>query len=175
MLSSEQKSVFIYMLIGLIIAFIVVLVPLANPLLIYLNNILYIVIPLIIIGITYVFGIAHIAKMRFFDQAIINPLHEIENIKLLKAKQYLSNTLEQVVLATLVYILIFLIISLDSLYMITLLSIVFFIGRVLFFIGYDKGASRRALGFTLTFYPTVIAGLVVILEILMHFIKLSLA
>ncbi len=32
--------------------------------------------------------------------------------------------------------------------------ILFAIGRVLFIVGYDRGAGSRALGFTLTFYPT---------------------
>ncbi len=35
-------------------------------------------------------------------------------------------------------------------------SSLFLLGRVLFFYGYARGASGRALGFALTFYPTVL-------------------
>lgn len=41
------------------------------------------------------------------------------------------------------------------------LTALFVVGRLLFWIGYADGAKARALGFALTFYPSV-AGLVII-------------
>ena len=44
-----------------------------------------------------------------------------------------------------------------------LAAISFGIGRVLFFVGYRKGASFRALGFAMTFYPSVLMLLCLVL------------
>ena len=41
-------------------------------------------------------------------------------------------------------------------------AILFFVGRVLFWRGYAHGASARALGFALTFYPSVAMLLLVV-------------
>ncbi len=41
--------------------------------------------------------------------------------------------------------------------MLTALAILFCIGRALFWAGYGRGAGGRALGFALTFYPTIAA------------------
>jgi len=41
-------------------------------------------------------------------------------------------------------------------------AILFFIGRVLFWRGYARGAPGRALGFALTFYPTVAMLLLIV-------------
>ena len=37
-----------------------------------------------------------------------------------------------------------------------LAALAFGLGRVLFFVGYNKGASSRAIGLTLSFYPTMV-------------------
>jgi hypothetical protein len=46
------------------------------------------------------------------------------------------------------------------------LVVLFGLGRLLFWLGYARGAAGRAFGFALTFYPTafaLIAGLVLVL------------
>ena len=50
-------------------------------------------------------------------------------------------------------------------------SAMFVVGRLLYFTTYKNGAPARALGFTLTFYPTVI--LVVTLSVTLIWQKLS--
>lgn len=74
--------------------------------------------------------------------------------KLLQA--LLQNTLEQVMLATLVYVACTLLGSPRILSMMSVGSAMFLAGRALFLWGYDRGAPSRALGFGLTFYPTVV-------------------
>lgn len=68
----------------------------------------------------------------------------------------LQNTLEQAVLATLVYLACIALGSQRMLAMMGVGSILFVIGRALFFAGYSRGAAGRALGFGLTFYPTLL-------------------
>ena len=41
-------------------------------------------------------------------------------------------------------------------------AILFFLGRLLFWRGYSHGAPARALGFALTFYPTVVMLVLVV-------------
>jgi len=68
----------------------------------------------------------------------------------------LQNTLEQLVLASLVYLACTVLGSQRVVSMVPFASVLFLAGRALFFWGYDRGAPGRALGFGLTFYPTVV-------------------
>ena len=67
----------------------------------------------------------------------------------------LQNTLEQLALALPVYAAWSLLGPPHRLNMVLAASALFFFGRLLFFWGYQRGASGRALGFAITFYPTV--------------------
>jgi hypothetical protein len=73
--------------------------------------------------------------------------------KLLQA--LLQNTLEQAAIALPVYAAWSIWAPARLVGMVLTASILFLCGRVLFFSGYHRGASGRALGFVLTFYPTV--------------------
>jgi uncharacterized membrane protein YecN with MAPEG domain len=75
------------------------------------------------------------------------------------AQAIIQNTLEQTVLALAVYALLAVALPKSSLGVIWAMSAAFVIGRVAFAVGYRHGAAGRALGFGMTFYPTV-AGLV---------------
>ncbi len=68
----------------------------------------------------------------------------------------LQNTLEQVVLASLAYVISALLVPHSWLASIPAAAILFLIGRILFSRGYDRGAGARAVGFGLTFYPSVL-------------------
>ena len=68
----------------------------------------------------------------------------------------LQNTLEQLALAGLVYLACAMLGSARVASAIPVASALFLLGRVLFFWGYSRGAPGRALGFGLTFYPTVV-------------------
>jgi hypothetical protein len=67
----------------------------------------------------------------------------------------LQNTLEQSVLAFLVYLVWAIRMPATTLSVLPIAAGAFFLGRILFFAGYEKGAASRALGFALSFYPSV--------------------
>jgi len=67
----------------------------------------------------------------------------------------LQNTLEQVTLAGFVYGSCAILLPYHWLPVIPASALLFSLGRALFFRGYGSGAAARALGFGLTFYPTI--------------------
>ncbi|WP_343065438.1 MAPEG family protein [Gluconacetobacter sacchari] len=108
-------------------------------------------------------AIARVATARFFSPQDIDgsgltaPTREVSI-----DRAVLQNTLEQVILAVGSY---FSLIATrkENLDIIPALVFLFVVGRVLFWVGYSKGASHRACGFGLTFYPTVFSILFSIL------------
>lgn len=68
----------------------------------------------------------------------------------------LQNTFEQTLLASLVYCAWSVVMPATSLSVVPIAAISFGLGRILFFTGYKKGAPSRAIGFTLSFYPSII-------------------
>ena len=68
----------------------------------------------------------------------------------------LQNTLEQAVLAVLVHLIWAVTMPGDWLPAIPAATTLFVVGRMLFWRGYERGAAARAMGFGLTFYPTVL-------------------
>ena len=74
--------------------------------------------------------------------------------KLLQAQ--LQNTLEQLVLALPAYAACVALGPPQDRMLVLVASALFFCGRLLFFLGYRRGAAGRAFGFALTFYPTVV-------------------
>ncbi len=109
-----------------------------------------------------IFSIARLAKHRFFTPEDMdgNGLTKgTDKVNLLQS--LLQNTLEQLVIAIPVYLAWFILMPPQFCSVIMLCSIAFGMGRILFFIGYKNGAPSRALGFTLTFYPTVCMAITV--------------
>jgi hypothetical protein len=78
----------------------------------------------------------------------------------------LQNTLEQTVLAVLVHSMWAITMPLAWISVVPAAAILFVSGRVLFVRGYRGGAPSRALGFTLTFLPSVLMGIVVVVGLL---------
>jgi uncharacterized membrane protein YecN with MAPEG domain len=112
-------------------------------------------------AVVHLISIARVAQHRFFcaDDIDGSALAKgTPHVKLLQA--LLQNTLEQLMLAVCVYFFAALTLKTDLLALIPVASVLFFLGRILFFIGYAGGASSRAYGFALTFYSTVILGLI---------------
>jgi hypothetical protein len=100
--------------------------------------------------------IARLAKHRFWTPQDIHgsALTEgTERARLLQA--LLQNTLEQAVLAIPVYLAAALVFPARLLPLVAAAAVLFVIGRIQFFRGYASGASSRAAGFGLTFYPSV--------------------
>lgn len=69
----------------------------------------------------------------------------------------LGNTLEQVVLAVPAHLALATVLRPDEMALILALVLLFSLGRLAFWLSYVHGAGARALGFGLTFYPSVLA------------------
>jgi MAPEG family len=100
--------------------------------------------------------IARLAKHRFSTPQDIQGSalpNGTDRARLLQA--LLQNTLEQAVLAVPVYFCAALIYPKTLLPLVVCSAALFVVGRLLFFRGYAGGATSRAAGFGLTFYPSV--------------------
>jgi len=101
-------------------------------------------------------GIALLARHRFFTPADIDGGGLSDGTPTAKLLQSLiQNTLEQVMLAVPAYGAWLWLAPEGRRGLVILCAGLFGVGRLLFFLGYRFGASARALGFTLTFYPSV--------------------
>ncbi len=100
--------------------------------------------------------IGNVARLRFLSPANIDAgsADPSTSPTLRSSTAVLQNTLEQGVLAVIVYAAAALMLSAPSAMLIAA-TMLFSIGRLLFWAGYRRGAEARALGFGLTFYPTV--------------------
>ena len=113
-------------------------------------------------------AIMRVAKYRFFHGDVINASSQLKNKSdqnLMVLQSILTNTVEQVVLAVCVYLCWLAMAPSEDMSAICIASLAFFLGRVLFFIGYKKGAGARSAGFILTFYPQ---GLLIIHMVVMY-------
>ena len=118
---------------------------------------------------TLLICIARLANHRFFSEDDIDGSALTEGTpqaKLLQA--LLQNTLEQLAIAAPVYFLAALTLQPSMLGAVPTVAGLFFVGRMLFFKGYAKGAPSRAFGFALTFYSTVSLALIAIYFLLNH-------
>jgi hypothetical protein len=101
-------------------------------------------------------GVALLARHRFFTPADIDGGGLTEGTPTAKLLQTLiQNTLEQAVLAIPAYGGWLWLMPEGRRGLALLCAGLFVLGRLLFFICYARGAAWRAIGFTLTFYPTV--------------------
>ena len=104
--------------------------------------------------------IGNVARLRFFStEDIAGSGSGASTAEVAYAKAVLQNTLEQVVLAVPVHVALAILVR-SSVPLIVALAALFAIGRLLFCIGYAKGAEARAFGFALTFYSSV-GGLII--------------
>jgi len=70
-------------------------------------------------------------------------------------RRYLTNTLEQTVLATIGMLALSITVPLDYLNFVPALAILFVLGRICFWVGYHVNPYTRAFGLALTFIPTI--------------------
>ncbi|MEO8937464.1 MAG: MAPEG family protein [Burkholderiaceae bacterium] len=107
--------------------------------------------------------IARLARHRFFTPEDIQGSAESSGTRKAQILQsLLQNTLEQGSVALPVYAAVSLLGSNRLLALVPAAAAMFVVGRILFFIGYAKGAPFRAFGFALTFYPTVLLLLIAV-------------
>jgi hypothetical protein len=103
-----------------------------------------------------VINIAMIANHRFFTPEDIDGGGlSVGTARVRLLQSMLQNTLEQTVLATGVHLIWASVMPTGWQAAIPVAALLFAIGRVLFWRGYARGAPSRALGFGLTFYPSV--------------------
>lgn len=102
-------------------------------------------------------SIAALARHRFFTPSDIDGGGLSDATATAKILQsILQNTLEQLVLALATHLIWAAAMPWRWQAAIPAAAMLFFLGRALFWRGYEHGASARALGFALTFYPTVV-------------------
>ncbi len=120
-----------------------------------------------LVAICLAVSIARLARHRFFTPDDIDGgglTHATPQAELLQSS--LQNTLEQTALAVTVHLIWAVSLPLTWMSVIPAAAILFVIGRVLFARGYEGGAPSRALGFALTFYPSVLMLILIIANLL---------
>lgn len=100
--------------------------------------------------------VARLAQRRFFDDAIIDgePLAPGSGAEI--DQRVLSNTVEQLVLAVVLWP--FIGLTLGALVVIWM-GVAFALARIAFWVGYHVSPPLRAFGFAASFYPTLLAAL----------------
>jgi len=115
----------------------------------------------LIAGFWLLFAVARLARHRFFSPDDIDGVLGPGSPRAKVLQSLIQNTLEQTVLAGIAYGAWLMIPSPELPTSTAWIAVgCFCLGRFLFFMGYERGAAARALGFALTFYPTV--GLMVV-------------
>jgi hypothetical protein len=114
-------------------------------------------------GASLAFCIARLAKHRFLTPSDIDGSGLTSgSSRAMLLQALLQNTLEQAVLAIAVYLAWAALAPPAWISVVPLAALAFGLGRALFFWGYGGGAPGRALGVALTFYPSVLMGMVLI-------------
>jgi len=124
----------------------------------------------LLLAIWLAFSIGRLARYRFFTPEDIDGgglTAGTEQARILQS--VLQNTIEQTVFAVLVHLIWAVLVPPSWLGAIPAASILFISGRILFVRGYRKGAPYRALGFALTFYPSVVMLLIVVISTVTKF------
>lgn len=123
----------------------------------YEDRLRLIAILVIVPGILVACCVTRLAAQRFFNpQDIDCLLGTIQSEKAATYQRILQNTLEQSFLASCAYFSWGMMPRPSYLSVLPAAALLFVMGRVLFILGYQRGATGRSLGFALTFYPTVL-------------------
>jgi uncharacterized membrane protein YecN with MAPEG domain len=102
-------------------------------------------------------SVGRVAKHRFFTPEDIDGGGLSRGTeKAIILQSLLQNTLEQFCIALVVYLAWALIMPAAWMSVVPLAAITFGLGRIMFFAGYKNGAPSRAIGFALSFYPSII-------------------
>jgi hypothetical protein len=110
------------------------------------------VIPVIFLAVS----IGRMAKHRFFTPEDIDGGGlSVGTERAIELQSLLQNTMEQVLFAIIVYCAWSVVMPVAWLSVVPIAAIAFGLGRILFFVGYKNGAPSRAVGFTLSFYPSM--------------------
>lgn len=106
--------------------------------------------------------IANVARLRFVSEQDIGGSGSSDaSAAVRQASAVTQNTLEQAVLAVAAHLGIAATFTRSQAILVVMVGL-FSAGRLLFWLGYERGAAGRALGFGLTFYPSVLGLLATI-------------
>lgn len=106
-------------------------------------------------------SIGNVARIRFLSANDIDAAISGEpSERLMIARAILQNTHEQATLAVVAYLAAALTFA-DTPTLLLILATLFSAGRALFWFGYSAGAVGRAIGFALTFYPSLVLLIVI--------------
>lgn len=170
MFSSTQKSVALSMLIGLTTSLLMVFF--GSSIHLHFESIDRFVLLSRVLVVPVFFLIVCIGRMathRFFTPADIDGDPRTDDTpSAIELQRVLQNTLEQSVLAMIVYAIWVIVAPDKSLGTVLLAAGLFALGRILFIAFHANGASGRAMGFVLTFYPTCALFLDAILTMLTY-------
>ena len=100
-------------------------------------------------------GILAVSFHRFTSNAI-NPLAGSESASMLVHLRYLSNTLEQFILFSTATLVLSTFLDSQSIKLLPILTLLFVLGRITFWLGYLQHPLNRGLGMVITLYPTVV-------------------
>lgn len=153
-LDEKQRGVAYSMIAGLIISFAVIYF--GSNVFIHLEKSERFSISFLLPATTLFIAIARLAKHRFFTPADIDGSafgNNTQQAQILQA--LLQNTLEQIAFAIPIYLVALFSTNNSIQATAPACACLFLLGRLLFFVTYKHGAKARALGFALTFYPTV--------------------
>jgi uncharacterized membrane protein YecN with MAPEG domain len=172
-MSEAQKGVLHGMVVGLALSMAIVLIGYACDCFHFSNidnKLLIAFKALTLPGLFLIIAVARLAKYRFFSPEDIDGSGLTSGSKQAKILQSLiQNTIEQLCIAIIAYSAWAAIMPAQSMSVILLATLTFSVGRILFFVNYTKGASARALGFSLTFYPSVIMIFTAIIYMIIEF------
>ena len=119
---------------------------------------------LICLVIPLMVSIGRQAGQRFFSPSDIDSQNHSSASERSKNLQcMLQNTLEQTVLAILIYWLWMATMPANYLSCLAIASLLFLLGRILFITGFMSGAVSRAFGFAITFYPSIALFLMILI------------
>ena len=110
-------------------------------------------------GLMFLIGIGVLGSGRFGNEAEDPTACEANTHKMKVNLRYLSNTHEQFTLFLIALLGLALLLPAPALTLLPIYASLFVIGRIAFWVGYHINPLYRALGFGMTFYPTVTAML----------------
>ncbi|KAL7517009.1 hypothetical protein ACHAWX_001971 [Stephanocyclus meneghinianus] len=117
-------------------------------------------------SLTLLVCIGRLGNHRFYTpqdiDSTVSPTKGSTQAAMLQA--ILQNTLEQLMLACIIYLNAALFLSPEAVSLVPVAGGLFTIGRIMFIRGYAGGAARRSYGFSLTFQSTLWLGLVTVLQ-----------
>jgi hypothetical protein len=109
----------------------------------------------VILQLPLIVGILTVSQQRFWSHKHADGSAPDIGSPMEINRRYLTNTLEQTVLATIGMLALSITVPVDCMTFVPALTILFVLGRICFWVGYRVNPYIRAFGLALTFVPTI--------------------